>query len=363
MKKKFWICNELSTTEGEMLVYGYIGQYEEIDDAAFVTDFRKLESKYSTIIIRINCGGGDVYKGMTIFNCIKNSKARVDIKIDGIAASMGAVLCAGATGTVEMSKYARYMTHRVSAWMGGNADEMRAMAEELEKLETNIASIIAKRTGLTTEEARTKYITNKDRWIGAEQALTEKLIDGIYDADPVQLPENADDEKVFNAYQHQFNNRLQKPNDMKQIALLLGLPENATEAQIEAAVKQMKENLTNAENAAKAVVKAQAKALVDNSIKEGRLTEADRATFENLAETNMEAAQTAINKIPTAKKPLQAINNTTVTVPGAVVNSTDEITTWEQLTEKGDEFVAQFKVDNAEVYAKLLKEYTAKPVK
>lgn len=339
-------------------MYGYIGQYEEIDDASFVLDLRTLEAKYANINIRVNCGGGDVYKGMTIFNSIKNSKSFITVFIDGIAASMGAVICAAAR-KVQMSKYARYMTHRVYAQMGGNADEMRAFADEMEQLETNIASIIGKRTGLTTEEAKTKYINDKDRWIGAEQAMTEKLVDEIYDADPVQVPDSNDIQNVFNAYQHQFDNSLQKPNDMKAIALLLGLPENATEAQIEAALKQLKESLTTAQNSALVANKAKAKALVDMAIQNKQLIEGDRAMFEPLAETNYEAAVAAISKIPTAKKPSQLINNKDLKIDGVELD-TEGVTKWEELTAKGEDFAAEFKKTNPEVYAKLLKEYVAK---
>ncbi|HEX8460915.1 MAG TPA: head maturation protease, ClpP-related, partial [Segetibacter sp.] len=166
-KKKFWTVNKVNTKTAEMLIYGFIGQYEEIDDAEFIKDLRQLEAAYADINFRINCGGGDVYKGLAIYNSIRNSKCNTTSYVDGIAASMGAVIAAS-TNKTYMSKYARFMTHRVTGFCGGNSDDLRNFAIEFDNYELSIAEILANKTGLTKEAAKTKYITNKDRWISAE---------------------------------------------------------------------------------------------------------------------------------------------------------------------------------------------------
>src|SRR5436190_12627201 len=162
MKKvKFWIVNEVNPMQAIILMYGYIGDYEAIDDAAFVMDLQNLASKYPEILIRVNCGGGNVWKGMVIYNAIKENRDKIKIKIDGVAASMGAIFPLGAKKeNVSISKYGRVMTHRVSTGMFGNADELRAMATELEAWENSFSEILAERTGLTKEEAKKKYIVS-----------------------------------------------------------------------------------------------------------------------------------------------------------------------------------------------------------
>jgi ATP-dependent Clp endopeptidase proteolytic subunit ClpP len=359
MKKKFWIVNKVNATVAEILLYGFIGEYEAIDDASFIADLRELENIYSTINIRVNSGGGDVYKGLTIFNAIKNSKATINGFVDGIAASMGAVIIA-ACKNVQMSKYARYMTHRVTGFTGGNADDMRAFANELEQLETTIATIIAKRTGLTMDEAKEKYITNKDRWINAEQALTEKIIDGIYDAEPVEVePTETNPQQLFNAYHKTFNITQQNQTEMKFIAQLLGLPENATEAQIIEAINKLKTAKETAENAVTATIKARAKALVDTAIANKQIIEADRADYEAQAETNYDFTAKVIAKIPVAKKPNELLNRTNITNDGGGV---EDIDSWETLIAKGEAFAAKFKLENETEYSRLLNEYVNKPV-
>lgn len=354
MKKKFWIVNKVNAFTAEILLYGFIGEYEAIDDAAFITDLRTLENTYTNINIRVNCGGGDVYKGLTIFNAIRNSKATICGFVDGIAASMGAVIIA-ACSNVQMSKYARYMTHRVRGSNFGNADEMRNFATQLDELETTIATIIAKRTGLTVEEAKTKYIVNQDRWISADQALTEKVIDGIYDADPVEIPATENNaHSLFNAYHKVFNISTQKNDNMKFIAQLLGLPEDATEAQITIAINALKQNLVTAENAAIAAAKARAATLITNAIGKKQLVEGDRAAFEPMAESNYEATEALINKIPAAKKPGDVINGKDKTVAGAGDDAA-EAETWEALVKQGHEAVANCKKNDTAKYAALYK--------
>lgn len=359
MKKKFWVINKVNAFTAEVLLYGFIGEFEAIDDAAFITDLRTLENTYSTINIRVNCGGGDVYKGLTIFNAIRNSKATINGFVDGIAASMGAVIIA-ACNNVQMSKYARYMTHRVMGGSFGSADDMRVFADQLDELETIISKILAKRTGLSDDDAKAKYITDKDRWIGADQALQEKLIDGIYDADPVPVPANETNaQQLFNAFNKVYNIIQSNQTEMKEIALLLGLPENATETEIKVAIQKVQNEAKTLKDAALASAKARAKKLVDAAIANKQLLETDRQTFEALAENNFEAAEATIAKIPGVKKATEIIHGATAIV---AESATDEIDSWEKLGQQSDEFVAKFRAEQPTKFQELHTAYLKKPV-
>src|SRR5205809_577327 len=97
----------------EILIYGYIGQWENVDSQNFVSEFKTLEASHDRINIRLNTGGGDVMESISIFNCIKNSTAEVHTFVDGLAGSMGSVI-ALAGHKVFISKYGQMMIHRVS---------------------------------------------------------------------------------------------------------------------------------------------------------------------------------------------------------------------------------------------------------
>lgn len=350
MKKKFWAVNTINQHTAEIMLYGFIGEYENIDDAAFVADLRTLEESYRTINLRINCGGGSIYMGLAIFNAIRNSKAEIHGYIDGIAASMGTIVAA-ACARLHMSKYAKYMTHRAQGVSVGNAEDMRAYASQLEQLEESISEIFAKRTGLTKEAAKDKYITNTDRWIGADQALAEKLIDSIYDADPIEIPvpENAAAiQSVYAAYNAVLNPK-QKTNEMKEIALALGLPENATDAQILAAINKLSERKTTAENALTKFKEARAKALVAQAKTDKKIVDADVPEFEALVLENYEAAEKIMSKIPSMVKPSHLINRQDGKVPGG--ETIEDADSWEKLVKQGHAVVAALKKNDPVKYS------------
>jgi hypothetical protein len=144
---------------------------------------------------------------------------------------------------------------------------------------------------------------------------------------------------------------------MKFIAQLLGLPEDATEAQITAAINSLKQAKETAEASVKNAAKARATSLINNAISNKQLVEGDRATFEPLAENNYEAAEAMINKIPAAKKPGDIINLNGKKVTGAAgaADDTTEADTWENLVKQGTEAVANCKKNDTAKYSELYK--------
>lgn len=189
-----------------ILLYGDIGDYDEVRSGDIARELLEAESAYRKIDVRINSNGGDVYTGIAIFNALKNSKADITIYVDGIAASMASVI-ALCGKPVQMSRYARLMLHSVSGSCYGNKDELRRCLSEIESLEDTLCEMYAGRLGKTAEEIKTAYFDGRDHWLRADEALSLGLIDGIYDADPV--PEDSTPEQVFQI----FNNRLKEPQN------------------------------------------------------------------------------------------------------------------------------------------------------
>lgn len=341
-----------------ILMYGYIGEYEAIDDAAFVSDLQELSSRFPEILIRVNCGGGDVYKGMTIYNTIKENNDKIKIKIDGIAASMGAIFPLGAKKeNVSISKYGRMMTHRVSSLCFGNADEMRAQATELEAWEVNIADILAERTGLSKEDAKKKYIVSNDRWISGQQAKDEGLVGEVYDADPVSVPDNKNEQELFNSYNVVLNKakpQSKKYTMKKELLKKLNLSEDATDDQIDNAVQQLLIDKETTDNTAKAVLKNKAKTLLDKAITNRLITEEERPEYQAKAEESEDGyafVEKVIAKMQPIKKPTELLNRKD---SGAVDGNKDEsVSEWEALLKKGPEAVAAFKNENRNEYIKI----------
>ncbi|MGQ0740211.1 MAG: head maturation protease, ClpP-related [Bacteroidota bacterium] len=202
-QKKYWITNKINASTAEVLLYGYIDNYD-VSAGDFVKELRGLEKEFSMINVRINSGGGSVFEGFAIYNAMKQSRATINTYIDGLAASMASIIALGGA-KVYMSKMARLMTHQPSSGSYGNSEELRKNADLLDGLEQTMCAIYAGKTGKSKEDCKSKFLNGKDNWFNAEDAKKEGLVDEVYDADGVETPkETASIKHVWDGYQHQF---------------------------------------------------------------------------------------------------------------------------------------------------------------
>ncbi len=216
-KAPYWIVNKLNDGTPEIYLYGDIYPYEDcVSASALAKELRDLERTCTKINVRINSNGGSVFEGIAIFNLLRNSRCEIDTYIDGIAASMASVI-AMAGKKVYMSKYARLMTHKPSGGAWGNADELRRAADEIDACEELLSGIYVSKTGMTKKQVSEKLLNGTDSYFNADAALKAKLIDGIYDGEPVTLPDGITDSGQMWNYYGQI---AAKTNDTQTIILL-----------------------------------------------------------------------------------------------------------------------------------------------
>ena len=165
----------------EIMVYGNIGESwweESITAKSFVESLNALDVE--TITVRINSIGGSVPDGIAIYNSLRRHPATVNVVIDGIAYSI-ASLVAMAGDTVEMAANALMMLH--APWMngGGNAIELRAKAEVLDKWSDVMAQTYARKSG---DKALFSSLMadGRDHYYTAQEAIDAGLIDQIGEA-------------------------------------------------------------------------------------------------------------------------------------------------------------------------------------
>jgi ATP-dependent Clp endopeptidase proteolytic subunit ClpP len=163
----------LSNEVTEIYIYDEIGYYG-VTAADFVAELNAVNA--GRITLRINSPGGDVFDGLAILNALRQHAAIVDVVIDGIAASAASFI-AMAGNTVLMSPQSMMMIHDGSGLCMGNANDMREMADLLDKTSDNIAAVYAKRTGKSKEEWREAMLA--ETWYSDEEAVQAGLADGI----------------------------------------------------------------------------------------------------------------------------------------------------------------------------------------
>ena len=123
--------------------------------------------------------GGDVSDALGIYAMLRSHKGGVSGKIIGMTASSGTITAmAVEKGKLSMDSTALFLIHNASTDTFGNADRMEKTAEDLRKIDQQIAGIYANRTGHTPEEMLD--LMKQERWLNATEALDWGFVDSIY---------------------------------------------------------------------------------------------------------------------------------------------------------------------------------------
>ena len=148
-----------------------------------ITEIEILNSLDSTkpITFTINSGGGSVYAGLRLYNAMKSSKSPIHTKVDGMAASMAAILLI-AGDVREATPESRIMIHQVSAGTFGQTNDMEQSLNHVNTLQDDLYEIVSKNSGLSMEDVR--RIANSDVFYDANEALRLGFIDTLTEGKP-----------------------------------------------------------------------------------------------------------------------------------------------------------------------------------
>lgn len=134
------------------------------------------------LLIHINSFGGMTFEGVAIFNLLMDYPGNVDVQIDGIAASAASIV-AMAGKTIKGRSNTMLMIHKGWTWARGNADELRKVANMLEKIDAAADETYMKKFNGTKEELLA--LIGNETYLTAEEALEK----GFYD-EVIETPED-----------------------------------------------------------------------------------------------------------------------------------------------------------------------------
>tara|TARA_B100001094_G_C18143547_1_gene779308 strand:+ start:839 stop:1441 length:603 start_codon:yes stop_codon:yes gene_type:complete len=126
-----------------------VNKFDEPTAKAFASAIAKAQNTGQTIIpVIIDSYGGQVYSLMSMISNIKHSKVPVATIIQGKAMSCGAILFSfGAEGHRYMDPDSTLMIHDVSSMGWGKVEEIKASAEETDRLNQKIYTMMAENCG------------------------------------------------------------------------------------------------------------------------------------------------------------------------------------------------------------------------
>lgn len=189
---------------------------DDVDTSA--ASFKKQLNNFEDIdeiVVNINSPGGSVFEGVTIFNMLKNHKAKIIVNIEGLAASIASVI-AMAGDEVRMPSNAMLMIHNAMGGGFGNANEIRKFADDLEKInQTVVNSYLIKNPSMEQEQLQS--LLDAESWLSASEALELGFVDEVLRS--VEAVAQIDTD-LLNKYENvpeQIKNMVETPKNTKAI--------------------------------------------------------------------------------------------------------------------------------------------------
>lgn len=194
MKKRWYDIRGAADEVAEILIYDEISSWG-VDAKEFVKDLAGV--KAATIRLRMNSPGGNVFDGIAIYNALKSHPASVHVQVDGLAASIASII-AMAGDSIHMAKNAFLMIHNAWALAIGDSEEMRKMADVLDKIDTTMVKTYVERTGSNQRDVR--RMMSEETWMTADEAKEHGFADSV--GDPVEAAAKLAEVFDFSKFQY-----------------------------------------------------------------------------------------------------------------------------------------------------------------
>lgn len=190
--RKWYSIKALAADAAEIAIFEEIGMWG-VTAKDFIADLKKLSAK--TITLSINSPGGSVFDALAIFNALRNSGAEITVRVMGIAASAASYI-AMAGDKIVMPENTFMMVHNPIAGVYGNADDMRELADVLDKVGASLLATYVKRTGKPENEVAA--LLAAESYLSAAECVDLGLADEMEPAlkiaakiDPARIPQDA----------------------------------------------------------------------------------------------------------------------------------------------------------------------------
>lgn len=132
------------------------------------------------IVLWIDCPGGEVYSGFSIYDTAQFIKPKIITIVSGLAASMGSVIALAAEKQNRVSfPNAKLLIHQplIGGVLRGQASDIEIHAKDIIALKNKMHRLYADRTGTPVD--RFIDLMERDRWIEPGEAVELGLISKI----------------------------------------------------------------------------------------------------------------------------------------------------------------------------------------
>ncbi|MGO8691641.1 MAG: head maturation protease, ClpP-related [Thermoguttaceae bacterium] len=156
----------------EVMLYDEVGAWG-VSARRFREDL-KAQGDVGEIHLHLNSPGGEVFDGLAIYNTLRDHPAKVVVHVDGMALSMASVI-AMAGDEIEIADNAFMMIHNPMNLAMGDADDMRHMADLLDKVKEQLVNTYVQRT--KKDAAAVAELMDAETWLSAGEAVEQGFAD------------------------------------------------------------------------------------------------------------------------------------------------------------------------------------------
>lgn len=130
------------------------------------------------LTVRINSPGGNFFEGNAIHNYLRTIKAKVIVRVDGVAASAASIV-AMAGDRIEMPENAMLFIHNPWVVAAGDAQTMRKAADDLDQMRDSASATYLRRAGDKLTKAKLHEMLDAETWLSAQDSVKYGLADVV----------------------------------------------------------------------------------------------------------------------------------------------------------------------------------------
>jgi len=187
--------------DNEIWLTGTVGAYWWDDGftAADVAFALARIGRTSDVVVHLNSGGGLASEGAAIHAQFAAHKGKVEIVVEGIAASAASVVAMAAKRLV-MSLGSVLMIHDPMTETSGNIADHRKSIDHLETMAVSYADVYAEKSGKTAADMRA--LMAAETWMTADEAVSAGFADATTAASPKAANDNQPTAYAYRTYAH-----------------------------------------------------------------------------------------------------------------------------------------------------------------
>lgn len=288
--------------KSEVSIFGEIGGWG-VSAADFASQLSAIPEDHA-ITVRINSQGGSVTEGYAIYNALKR-RANVTTVVEGLAASMASVIMLAGSRTQANANSLIVIHNPLLMGATGNAEELRKLAADIEKIGTQISGIYVAATGKS--EAAVKAAMDAETMFTAEEAKAWGLIHEVIPDAEAEGAQNTLAPMIVKmrsqiaACAASVATITAERDDIKAKLETVETQAAHSAEQIAALKVESDQHAAERDEARAELKRRDAESAVDSAIAAGRLADTARAEFVALFIADADKAKTILAALPVAR--------------------------------------------------------------